>query len=73
MAFQFQGEQICSRCGNKYQWVTTQLEKNEVITGFMDQMWRNVKNCNRISHTDPYSIELSCPECGGREFVEKER
>ena len=70
MAYQFSGEQICSRCGHKYQWVTTQLERGEVVTGFMDKMWHNVKNCTRINQTNRYCIEIGCPECAKREFVE---
>ena len=73
MAYQFKGEQICSQCGHKYEWVTLQTEKNEAVTGFTDGMWKNVKDCTRINQTNLYSIEIGSPKCGKREFVERER
>ena len=73
MSFQFQGEQICSRCGHKYEWVTTLHDKDEVVVGIMDRMWHNVKNCTQINQTNRYCIEVGCPECGKREFIEKNR
>ena len=38
--------------------------------GQLDEMGKNVKNCNRINNTKRYSIELKCPECGNRDFVD---
>ena len=73
MAFQFQGEQICSRCGHKYEWVITKHERNEVIIGRMNRMCKNVKRCTRINQTNRYNIEIGCPQCGKRELVEKEK
>lgn len=73
MAYQFHGEQVCSKCGHKYEWVTTQPEHGEVVTGAMNQMWRNVKNCIRINQTNHYSIEIECPNCWHRDHVEMVR
>ena len=73
MAFQFQGEQTCSRCGHVYKWVTTQHGKGEVVAGIVNQMWCNVKKCTQINQTNCYCIELDCPKCGKREFIEKAR
>lgn len=71
MAFQFRGEQTCSRCGHRYEWITTQVEENEVVTGSMDKMWKNVKSCTFIKQINRYSIEIECPKCWKRELVEK--
>ena len=73
MAFQFQGEQICSGCAHKYEWVTTQLERNDFVNGLRDRMWKNVKKCTQINQTSRYSIEIACPQCGKRELIEKEK
>lgn len=53
--------------------MTTLHDKDEVVVGIMDRMWHNVKNCTQINQSNRYCIEVGCPECGKREFIEKNR
>lgn len=71
MAFQFNGEQVCSRCGHKYEWMTIpRPDHGEYVSFRMDLTKSNVKNCTRINQTNHYCVEIGCPECGKRDFVE---
>ena len=42
----------------------------EYVSFRMDLTKSNVKSCTRINMTNRYSVEIGCPECGKREFVE---
>lgn len=70
MAFQFKGEQVCSGCGHKYEWKFTQPERGEAVFLSYNPTKSNVKNCTRINMTNHYCVEIGCPECGKRDFVE---
>lgn len=72
--FQLKDEQVCSRCGNQYIWIWTELEGHgDHFTGRWDEKRKNVKNFTRINNTNRYSIELECPECYKTEFIERSR
>ena len=72
MAFQFQGEQVCSRCGHRYEWMTTPgVESGEIVFYKFDSKTNNVKNCTRINNTNRYCIEVKCPECGKGDYIEE--
>ena len=70
MSFLFHGEQICTRCGCKFKWETICLEAGEFLFGRNNPTKSCVINCTRINMTNCYSIELGCPECGHRDFVD---
>lgn len=72
--FQLKDNQVCSRCGNQYGWIWTELERHgDNYWGRLDEQRKNVKNCTRINNTDRYSLELECPDCGRREIIERSR
>lgn len=72
MAIQFQGKQVCSRCGKEYEWgVAAPSNNDKAVFSIGDPTKSNVKKCVRINMSNKYSIELGCPECGCREYVEK--
>ena len=69
---EFNGKQVCSKCGKEYEWnIVKPTASGEVVVGKMDQMYKNVKNCTRVNTSNKYVIEIECPECWHRDFVEE--
>ena len=69
---QLKDKQVCIHCGNPYIWVWTENEGHgEGFFGRCDELRKNVKNCTRINNTNRYSINVECPNCGKREFIER--
>lgn len=72
--FQLKDKQVCSRCGNQYEWIWTENESHgDCFFGRWDKLRKNVKKFTRINNTNRYSIELECPDCGKREFIERSK
>lgn len=68
MAYEFKGNQRCSRCGKDYEWCHTEME-GIAITGSMRNLWHNVRNCTQVNRSNQYVLELGCPFCGKNEHI----
>lgn len=71
MAIRFQDKHTCSRCEHTYDWWCTIPDENGMVFGRWDNLIKNVKDYTKLIEKGHYSIKLECPECGRRDFVEK--
>lgn len=62
-------EQTCSKCGNQFDRIFIGLENGETMAGRWDNMIKNVKNHKK--NGAEYLVEIECPKCWHREWIEK--
>lgn len=64
---EFNGTFKCE-CGNQFEWNCVKLEYGDCIFGKLDDLTKNCKNVNETA--TKYIIELQCPQCYKKHFVE---
>lgn len=66
----FQGEYTCG-CGATFNWQCVKLDSGDVFLGNLQNKMFNCVNVNELTTT--YLIELLCPDCSKRDFVNVEK
>ena len=69
MSKYFEGLGHCSLDGN-YNWCATILENGDAYAGRLDTYNKNVTKVSKLDEQN-YIIEIYCPKCHRREFIEK--
>ncbi len=65
-----EGKNICVRCQGTIEWLVRFPQKNGVIVLKLADMNRNVKNYYLMNDKVHYTVEIECPHCNARQFIE---